>query len=124
MTPTPTKLTPRKAALLEPFLADVAAEFTGYELQQLVDLASGTVYPMLAELEDAGVLLMREEQVQGRRGPRTRYHYRLNQDVLGQLRIARAELHERQQLARQTGRRLPGLPGIGIDRGIGGTARS
>ena len=61
----------------------------GLELSELAGLATGTIHPILARLEQAGWLLSRWEQVdpkeQGR--PRRRY-YRLNPNSIALVRAA------------------------------------
>lgn len=100
-------LTPKKALVLDVFLEDPSAEHHGYEVLTATQLASGSVYVMLAEFEEAKVLTVRSEQVQGRRGPRMRYYYKLDPDMIADAREARREVRRQQSSARRPGQRLP-----------------
>ncbi|MEJ2890766.1 PadR family transcriptional regulator [Actinomycetospora aeridis] len=68
--------------LLAVFMAAPDEEFYGLELARGADLASGTLYPMLARLESAGLVESRHEApelFQGSGRPPRRY-YRLTRD--------------------------------------------
>lgn len=65
--------------VLSVFLEDPASEYYGLELARGADLPSGTLYPMLARLESAGLVESRYEDpeiYQGAGRPPRRY-YRL-----------------------------------------------
>jgi len=52
---------PQTLALLSHFLRDPAAWQHGYDLARALDLRSGTLYPILARLDDRGFLQRRQE---------------------------------------------------------------
>jgi PadR family transcriptional regulator, regulatory protein PadR len=74
------RVTYQTLKVLRVFLEDVRAEFSGVELMKATGLASGSAYPILFRLEDAGLLESRWEEVDpseaGR--PRRRF-YRITQ---------------------------------------------
>jgi PadR family transcriptional regulator PadR len=99
--------------VLSAFLADPAAERYGLQLCEQTGLPGGTIYPIMARLEQAGWVESSWEEpsrhvAEGR--PRRRY-YRLTGEGAGQAREALARV-------RRSGRRLryslvprPGSPG-------------
>lgn len=95
--------------VLREFLADPAAEMYGLELCKAVELAPGTVHPILYRFEEIGWLESRFEEIDpsdaGR--PRRRY-YRLTPDGAELARDALARVHKPQR--QQVGLR-PGLAG-------------
>lgn len=70
------ELTPRMAAVLRVFLADPAQPKFGFDLMETLDLSSGTLYPILTRLRQAGWIRAETEdidpKVAGR--PARRYH--------------------------------------------------
>ena len=78
---------PQARQLLEALFADASRWRHGYDLSRETGLASGTLYPILARLEERGVLEARWEQ--------RRHVYRLTGDGI---RVARAELAEPRRL--------------------------
>ena len=88
--------------VLRAFLADPAAPRYGYDLMKAASLQSGTLYPLLARLEQQKLVASAWETPQ-QEGQRPRKYYRLTGDGI---RIARLEL------ARASGPRpAPGHPG-------------
>lgn len=85
-------------AVLAAFLEDGDAELYGLEVCQLARLPSGSLYPILARLEQANVLSSRwEKDEEAARHPgRRRRYYRLTPTGLAyaaaEVRSARAEL--------------------------------
>jgi len=56
-------ITPRMATVLKVFLEDPAKPRYGFELMKLTGMASGSLYPMLARLEEAGWLTRGKESI-------------------------------------------------------------
>lgn len=56
-------ITPKMAKILKVFLEDPHQERYGFELMKLTGMASGSLYPMLARLEEAGWLTRGKESV-------------------------------------------------------------
>ncbi len=84
------KLTGPLRRVLEVFLADVSARQYGYDLMKAAKLPSGTLYPMLARLQDQGLLTSAwgpQAPDAGGRPPR-RYYQLTGEGV----RVARLEL--------------------------------
>jgi PadR family transcriptional regulator, regulatory protein PadR len=98
--------------VLGAFLADPAAPRYGYDLMKAARLPSGTLYPLLARLEQQKLVVSAWE-VPEREGQRPRKYYRLTGEGI---RIARLELahvsarRQRAPAARQ-GRPAPGSLG-------------
>jgi PadR family transcriptional regulator PadR len=57
------QITPKMARVLKIFLQDPTASRYGFELMKLTGLASGSLYPMLARLEEAGWLVQGREDI-------------------------------------------------------------
>jgi PadR family transcriptional regulator, regulatory protein PadR len=74
--------------VLRAFLDDPAAARYGYDLMRLAGLQSGTLYPLLARLEDQRLVSSAWETPQ-REGQRPRKYYRLTGEGI---RVARIEL--------------------------------
>jgi len=71
-------------------------ELYGLKIAELTGLKTGTVYPILARLEEAGWVGSRwEREERGERGPRRRFYY-FNPDGLA---AARAVVRERRPAA-------------------------
>ncbi|TDD04436.1 PadR family transcriptional regulator [Nonomuraea deserti] len=88
-------------ALLRVLLAEPERDWYGLELCELAGMPSGTVYPILARLEQVGWLESRWEEPEthaGRARPRRRY-YRITADGAEQASdaVARAYRARRQQ---------------------------
>jgi PadR family transcriptional regulator PadR len=69
-------ITPKMAKVLKVFLEDPDQERYGFELMKLTGMASGSLYPMLARLEEAGWLTRGKEIIDPRaagRPPRMNY---------------------------------------------------
>ena len=56
-------ITPKMARVLKTFLEDPSRPRYGFELMRLTGLASGSLYPMLARLEEAGWLSRGKEDI-------------------------------------------------------------
>lgn len=87
------RLTQTTLRVLQVFMVDVSKELSGADIWEKTKIASGSRYPIMARLEDAGWLTSRWEEIdpkdEGR--PRRRY-YRLTMN--GQV-WARAALERR-----------------------------
>jgi DNA-binding PadR family transcriptional regulator len=70
------KITGRLLELLMTLSVRANEEFTGYELSKSLRIASGTLYPLLAKAEEAGLLRARweDETPVGVGRPRRRYY--------------------------------------------------
>jgi PadR family transcriptional regulator, regulatory protein PadR len=105
------RLTGPLQRVLMAFLADPAAPQYGYDLMKAAALPSGTLYPMLARLQQEGLVTSEWETQAGDAGGRPpRKYYRLTGDGV---RVARLELAQAAMVARGTSRA----------RSAGGTAR-
>ncbi|MET9118827.1 PadR family transcriptional regulator [Streptomyces longwoodensis] len=67
--------TPQTERVLQVFREDPAVPRYGYELMKAAKLASGTLYPILARLKDAG--LVESEWETSEEGQRPRRYYKL-----------------------------------------------
>lgn len=78
--------------VLRALLKEPDRERYGLELSELAGLATGTIHPILARLEQAGWVSSRWEQVDPRREgrPRRRY-YRVNPNSVAAIRSALAQ---------------------------------
>jgi PadR family transcriptional regulator, regulatory protein PadR len=84
------KLTKPLERVLRVLVADPTAEHYGYDLMKATRLASGTLYPMLARLQQEGLVQSAwEEQRQDAAGRPPRKYYRLTAEGA---RVARLEL--------------------------------
>jgi|SRR5215469_6878429 len=84
------KLTAPLERVLRVFLADVSARHYGYDLMKAAKLPSGTLYPMLARLQDQGLVSSEwEPQPQDVAGRPPRKYYQLTGDGI---QVARFEL--------------------------------
>jgi DNA-binding PadR family transcriptional regulator len=94
--------------VLGAFLADPAAPRYGYDLMKAARLPSGTLYPLLARLEQQKLVTSAWETPQGE-GERPRKYYQLTGEGI---RVARLELaHVSARRSRAAGR--PGRPAPG-----------
>ena len=82
------KLTGPLERVLRVFLADASARRYGYDLMKAARLPSGTLYPMLARLEDQKLVTSAWETPQAG-GERPRRYYQLTGEGI---RVARLEL--------------------------------
>ena len=86
------KLTGPLERVLRIFLADPSADQYGYDLMKAAKLPSGTLYPMLARLQEEGLVVSQWEAPQPDAGGRPpRKFYRLTGEGV---RIARLQLAE------------------------------
>jgi PadR family transcriptional regulator PadR len=103
------RMTEPTQRVLRELLADPAAEMYGLEICKAVDLAPGSVHPILYRFQQIGWLESRFEAIdpseEGR--PRRRY-YRLTPDGAE---LARDALARARKPQRQEGRLRPGLAG-------------
>jgi PadR family transcriptional regulator, regulatory protein PadR len=84
------KLTGPMERVLRAFLADPTAPQYGYDLMRAAGLPSGTLYPMLARLQDQGLVSSEwEPQPQDAGGRPARKYYQLTGEGI---RVARLEL--------------------------------
>jgi DNA-binding PadR family transcriptional regulator len=89
------RLTVPVARTLGALVADPAGDHYGLALMQVSGLASGTLYPILARLTEAGWLEKRWEEIDPvAAGRPARAYYRLTADGLAAARQRLAELHE------------------------------
>jgi PadR family transcriptional regulator, regulatory protein PadR len=110
------KLTAPLERVLRVFLADITAPHYGYDLMKAAKLPSGTLYPMLARLQDEGLVTSEwEPQSADGSGRPPRKYYQLTGEGV---RVARLELAAAAQAAARAGRN----PGRGIARPAPGSA--
>ena len=94
--------------LLSTLLADPAGRWHGYELMKAAKLASGTLYPMLARLQEQGLVTSEWEPAPAVAGRPPRKYYRLTGEGA---RVARRQLARVPRQARARPARGPGLAG-------------
>jgi PadR family transcriptional regulator, regulatory protein PadR len=103
------KLTATLERVLRVFTADPSARRYGYDLMKAARLPSGTLYPMLARLQDEGLVTSQwEERSPDGRPPRK--YYQLTGEGL---RVARLELARATQNAQRTSTRGATRPAPG-----------
>jgi PadR family transcriptional regulator, regulatory protein PadR len=96
------KLTGPLERVLRVFLDDPAAGHYGYDLMKAAQLPSGTLYPMLARLQDQGLVTTQwEPRAEPAGGRPPRKYYQLTGEGI---RIARLELAEASRAARRPAR--------------------
>jgi PadR family transcriptional regulator, regulatory protein PadR len=96
------------ARVLRAFLADPAASRYGYELMKAAGLQSGTLYPLLARLEDQKLVSSAWETPE-QEGQRPRRYYRLTGEGIRVARLQLAQASATRQGARlRAGRLAPG----------------
>jgi DNA-binding PadR family transcriptional regulator len=89
-------ITPKMAVVLKIFLEDLAKPRYGFELMKLTGMASGSLYPMLARLEEAGWLIRGRESIDPHaEGRPPRLHYTITGAAAAAARLGLAELSER-----------------------------
>jgi PadR family transcriptional regulator, regulatory protein PadR len=94
------RMTVPVARVLAALVADPTADHYGLELMQASELASGTLYPILARLTEAGWLEKRWEEVDpSAAGRPARAYYRITSAALPVARQRLAELHEQTRTA-------------------------
>lgn len=97
------KLTGPLERVLRVFLVDTSARQYGYDLMKAARLASGTLYPMLARLEDEGLVSSEWEPPPADAGGRPpRRYYRLTAEGA---QTARLELAQASLLAARRSRK-------------------
>jgi PadR family transcriptional regulator, regulatory protein PadR len=90
------RLTATVVTVLAAFLEDPAADRYGLELMRRTGQPSGTLYPILARLQDAGWVTAHWEDVDAAQvGRRARRYYRLTPAGVTDARAAVAELQGR-----------------------------
>ena len=94
--------------VLRAFLEDPAAPRYGYDLMKAAGLPSGTLYPMLARLEDQKLVTSAWETPQAE-GERPRRYYQLTGEGIGVARLELAQVRAGQRRAPvRLGRAAPG----------------
>jgi len=107
-------ITPRMARVLKVFLEDPSQPRYGFELMRRTGLSSGTVYLMLARMEEAGLLTSGKEDIDPRsEGRPARRHYTISGAAVAAVRVQLASLSEQYR---------PPVPAITRPRSQGGTA--
>jgi PadR family transcriptional regulator PadR len=91
--------------LLTTLVSDPTAHWYGYQLMKSANLPSGTLYPMLARLQEQGLVTSQWEPAPAEAGRPPRRYYRLTGDGV---RVARQVTRP----ARQTARRPAARPGL------------
>jgi DNA-binding PadR family transcriptional regulator len=99
------KMTVPLERVLRAFLDDPTAQRYGYDLMKAAGLKSGTLYPMLARLEDDKLVTSAWETPQ-QEGQRPRKYYRLTGEGI---RVARLEIAQ-VSIGRQRARAHPARP--------------
>jgi len=90
------EITPKMADVLKIFLEDPDQPRYGFELMKLTGLASGSLYPMLARLEEAGWLAKGREDIDPHvAGRPPRLHYTISGAAIASARTRLAELSAR-----------------------------
>jgi len=107
-------ITPKMATVLKVFLEDPSEPRYGFELMRRTGLSSGTVYIMLARMEEAGWLTSGKEDIDPRsEGRPPRRHYTISGAAVAAARVQLAALSEQYR---------PPVPAITRLRPHGGTA--
>ncbi len=88
-------ITPKMAKVLKIFLQDPSKSRYGFEIMRLTGLASGSLYPMLARLEEAGWLTRGKENIDPHaKGRPARLHYTITGAAAAASRLQLAELSD------------------------------
>jgi DNA-binding PadR family transcriptional regulator len=91
----PLELTPKMAAVIKIFLEDPQQPRYGFELMRLTSQPSGTLYPILAKLKQAGWLTAGTEDIDPRaEGRPARRNYRISGAAVAVARTQLAALSE------------------------------
>ncbi|MEU8074975.1 helix-turn-helix transcriptional regulator [Catellatospora citrea] len=94
------RMTVPVARVLAALVADPTGDHYGMELMRSSDLPSGTLYPILARLTEAGWLEKRWEEIDpSAAGRPARAYYRLTPEAVPVARQRLAELHEQTRTA-------------------------
>lgn len=103
------KLTGPLERVLRIFVADTGTRHYGYDLMKVARLPSGTLYPMLARLQEQGLVSSAWEPQVGDAGRPPRKYYRLTAEGVrvARLQLARVCGHTA-RIPRGTRRPLPG----------------
>jgi PadR family transcriptional regulator PadR len=89
-------ITPKMATVLKVFIEDPGQPRYGFELMKITGFASGSLYPMLARLEEAGWLTRGKEDIDPRvAGRPPRMEYTITGAAVNAARVQLAELSER-----------------------------
>jgi PadR family transcriptional regulator PadR len=89
------EITPKMAKVLKIFLQDPVEPRYGFELMKLTGMASGSLYPMLARLEEAGWLTRGKENIDPHEeGRPRRMHYSITGAAATSARFRLAELSD------------------------------
>jgi PadR family transcriptional regulator PadR len=106
--------------VLRLFLADISAQHYGYDLMKAARLPSGTLYPMLARLQEQGLVTSQwEPQPEDAGGRPPRKYYQLTGEGVSVARLVLAQAASAAQAP--AGRRVP-IPGT-LPGGLPGPAR-
>ncbi len=110
------KLTAPLERALRVLVADPAARHYGYDLMKAARLASGTLYPMLARLQEEGLVESEWEEQRPEAGGRPpRKYYRLTAEGASVARVELARASARPGRSRQvTVRPAPGTHGSAL----------
>ncbi len=88
-------ITPKMTRVLKVFLEDPGQPRYGFELMRCTGLASGSLYPMLARLEEAGWLTGGKENIDpSTEGRPPRRHYTITGAAVAAARVQLAALSE------------------------------
>lgn len=104
----PLKMTVPVAKVLAALLADPAGEHYGLQLMQQTGIASGTLYPILTRLQNAGWLTARwEDEDPSDAGRPVRRYYQLTAEGAEAARSALAELRAQTSIGTPMNRTEP-----------------
>lgn len=96
------------AKILAAFLAEATEDRYGLDLMKVTGLPSGTLYPILQRLQEAGWVAAKWEEIDPvAEGRPARRYYRLTPDGAKHARIALAELHAQTSTALPPGKVNP-----------------
>jgi DNA-binding PadR family transcriptional regulator len=104
------KMTGPLERVLQAFLDDPAALRYGYDLMKAASLRSGTLYPLLARLEQQKLVTSAWETPQ-QEGQRPRKYYRLTSEGIQVARLELARASRDQRAPARPGRVAPGSLG-------------
>ena len=102
------RITGPVAKVLSSFLSDVAEDRYGLDLMKITSLPSGTLYPILQRLQEAGWVTAEWEDIDPvKQGRPARRYYRLTPHGAQDARVALAELHAQTSLGTPPGKVNP-----------------
>jgi len=102
------KLTRAKNTILEVFLTNPGREYHAYEVFMLTELSTGTVYPTLEELANAGLLISRDVPDHETDGAPRRKYYRIEPAAVADIQaVQRAARELWARPRRRQGQRTP-----------------